>query len=127
MAKNISNNQWFKDIADDMYLNTAVLNDILFITVRPAKAARVDGGTIIATLRNPELFQTSDDNNLTNYNGESLRIVHGKLMTYGDIYTGYAGFTFMPLKSKQLETDFYSTEQLAEMHHDDQVDDIGVT
>lgn len=125
MAKNISNNQWFKDIADDMYLNTAVLNDILFITVKPAKAARVNGGTTIATLRNPELFQTSDDNNLTNYNGESLRIVNGKLVTHGDMYTGYAGFTFMTLKSKQLETDFYSPEQLAEMYHDDQVEDMG--
>ena len=128
MAKNISNNQWFKDIADDMYLNTAVLNDILFITVKPAKAARVDSGTIIATLRNPELFQTSNDNNLTNYNGESLQIVNGKLMTHGDMYTGYAGFTYMTLKSKQLETDFYSPEQLAEMHPDDpayQVKDMG--
>ena len=125
MAKNISNNQWFKDIADDMYLNTAVLNDILFITVKPAKSGRVDSGTYIATLRNPELFQTSDDNKLTNYNGESLKIFNGKLMTNGDMYIGYTGFTFMTLKSKQLETDFYSPEQLAEMHHDDQVEDMG--
>ena len=125
MAKNISNNQWFKDIADDMYLNTAVLNDILFITVKPAKAARVDSGTIIATLRNPELFQTSNDNNLTNYNGLSIKIDNGKLMTKSDMYTGYAGFTFMTLKSKQLETDFYSPEQLAEMHNDDTVEDVG--
>ena len=118
MAKNISNNQWFKDIADDMYLYTAVLNDILFIMVKPAKS-RVDAGTTIATLSNPELFQKGSDNNLTNYNGESLRIVNGKLVTYGDMYIGYTAFTYMPLKSKQLETDFYSPEQLAKMYPDD--------
>ena len=125
MAKNISKNQWFKDIIDDVYLNTAVLNDILFITVKPYTVARIDRDTTIATIRNPELFQTSNDNNLTNYKGELIRIVNGKLVTYGDIYPGNTGFTYMTLKSKQLETDFYSPEQLAEMHHDDQVEDMG--
>lgn len=125
MAKNISNNQWFKDIIDDIYLNTAVLNDILFVTVRHAKGYRIDRGTTIATIRNPELFETSTENNLTNYTGELIRIVNGKLVTSGDIYLNNAGFTFITLKSKQLETDFYSPEQLAEMHHDDPVEDVG--
>ena len=119
MAKNISKNQWFKDIIDDVYLNTAVLNDILFIAVKPATVVRLDRGTTIATLRNPELFQTDDDHHVTNYKGELLKIENGKLVTNGDIYTGNTGLTYMTLKSKQLETDFYSPEQLAKMYPDD--------
>ena len=125
MAKNISNNQWFKDIIDDVYLNTAVLNDILFIAVKPYTVGRIDRDTTIATIRNPELFQTSSDNNLTTYKGELIRIFNGKLVTQGDIYSGNTGFTYMTLKSKQLETDFYSPEQLAEMYHDEPVEDMG--
>lgn len=128
MAKNISNNQWFKDIIDDVYLNTAVLNDILFITVKPVKPGnpgKIDSGTVIATIRNPELFQTGYDNELTNYNGQSINIDRGKLMADGDIYDGEIGYIYMTLKSKQLETDFYSPEQLAKMYHDDQVEDMG--
>lgn len=125
MAKNISNNQWFKDIIDDVYLNTAVLNDILFITVREATGNRIDRGTIIATLRNPELFQKSSNSSLTNYKGELIRIFHDKLEASGDIYADNTGFTYLTLKSKQLETDFYSPEQLAEMYHDDKVEDAG--
>lgn len=128
MAKNISNNQWFKDIIDDVYLNTAVLNDILFIVVKPYSFGKINNGTTIATLRNPELFQTSKNNQLTNYSGESLKISNGKLVTSSDIYVDNTGFTYITLKSKQLETDFYSPEQLAEMHPDDpayQVKDMG--
>lgn len=125
MAKNISNNQWFKDIIDNVYLNTAVLNDILFITVRHARRYRIDSGTTIATIRNPELFQTSDDKLLTNYAGELIKIDNGKLVASSDIYVDNTGFTYITLKSKQLETDFYSPEQLAKMHHDDPVEDVG--
>ena len=125
MAKNISNNQWFKDIIDNVYLNTAVLNDILIITVREATGIKIDRGTIIATLRNPELFQKSSNSTLTNYKGELIRAVNDKLEASGDIYIDNTGFTYLTLKSKQLETDFYSPEQLAEMHHDDQVEGVG--
>lgn len=125
MAKNISKNQWFKDIADDLYLNTAVLNDILFITVRHAKGYRIDRGTKIATIRNSELFEKSRQNHLTNYTGELIRIVNDELVASGDINLNTTGFTFVTLKSKQLETDFYSPEQLAEMHNDDPVEDVG--
>lgn len=125
MAKNISNNQWFKDIIDDVYLYTAVLNDILFIVVKPFTAGRIDRGTTIATIRNPELFQKGVSGNLTNYKGELIRIFNGKLETSGDIYLDNIGFTYITLKSKQLETDFYSPEQLAEMHHDDPVEGVG--
>lgn len=119
MAKNISNNQWFKDIIDNVYLNTAVLNDILIITVREATGKRIDSGTIIATLRNPELFHKSNNSKLTNYKGELIRIVKDKLEASGDIYIDNTGFTYLTLKSKQLETDFYSPEQLAKMYPDD--------
>lgn len=117
--KNISNNQWFKDIIDNVYLNTAVLNDILIITVKEFTTYRIDRGTIIATIRNPELFQTSADNQVTNYRGDSIRIVNGKLEASTDLYPNNTGFTYITLKSKQLETDFYSTEQLAAMYPDD--------
>lgn len=127
MAKNISKNQWFKDIIDGVYLNTAVLNDILFIAVKPAVYGRVDGGTTIATLRNPELFQTDKDNYLTNYNGESLKIDKGKLVTSSDIYPGNTGITYITLKSKQLETDFYSPEQLAKMYPDNTAYQVDTT
>lgn len=119
MAKNISNNQWFKDIIDDVYLNTAVLNGILFIVVSPTTRARIDRGTTIATIRNQELFQKNANNFLTNHSGDSIKINDGKLVTSTDIYVGSTGFTYLTLKSKQLETDFYSPEQLAKMYPDD--------
>ena len=56
MAKNISNNQWFKDIIDDVYLNTAVINNILFITVMNSQLSNIKANTTIAVLRNPKLF-----------------------------------------------------------------------
>lgn len=117
MAKNISNNQWFKDIADNVYLNTAVINNILFITVIHLNAIKAN--TTIATLRNPELFQTTYSGAITNYNGASIRVIDGKLIVSTELSNSIIANTMLVLKSKQLETDFYSPEQLAEMYPDD--------
>lgn len=146
MAKNISNNQWLKDIIDDVYLNTAVLNDILIITVFAKTSDAVPTGTTVATIRNPELFTKSDDGTITNYQGRVINVVKGNITVSGVFNSYNSGFVTLQLKNKQLETDFYSPEQLAEMHPDnpayqiatdkltdeikpvvDPVEDIGVT
>ena len=119
MAKNISKNQWFKDIKDNVYVNTAILNNILLISVNTTTAEAVPASTSIATLRNPELFRTAADGTITNYQGQGVRVVNGILQTITQVYSNSIGFTTLQLKSKQLETDFYSPEQLAEMYPDD--------
>lgn len=118
MAKNISKNQWFKNIIDNVYLNTAVLNDILIITVFAKTNDAVPTGTTIATIRNPELFVKSNDGNITNYQGRIINVVKGNITVSGVFNSYNSGFVVLQLKNKQLETDFYSPEQLAEMFPD---------
>lgn len=118
MAKNISKNQWFKDIADNVYLNTAVLNNILCILVHNT-GNPVPAATAIATLRHPELFETDNNGTVTNYVGTGIRVLQGALSSTSSLAHNNIYFTFLCLKNKQLETDFYSPEQLAEMYPDD--------
>ena len=112
MAKNISNNQWFKDIKDNVYLDTAVLNNVLFITIHSSN--QIPANTSIATLRNPELFAKT-----TNIYGQGVRVSNAKVIAPAIVYPETIGLIWLVLKSKQLETDFYSPEQLAEMYPDD--------
>lgn len=136
MAKNISKNQWFKDIIDDVYLNTAVINNILFVNVVPTATSNIQVGTEIAKLRNPSLVVP-----LNAFHGINMQIKNNKLIATVAFKTTQ-GFAFTGLRNKQLETDFYSPEQLAEMYPDDPayqvatdetkpvvdpVEDIGVT
>lgn len=123
MAKNISNNQWFKDIIDDVYLNTAVLNNILCIMVYN-KGNNIPAGTAIATVRNPELFETDNNGTITNVTGNGINTKNGAINAVANLSNNIYS-TYLCLKNKQLETDFYSPEQLAKMYHDDQVEDMG--
>ena len=117
MAKNISNNQWFKDIIDNVYLNTAVINNILFITVK-TNNIKINAKTTIAKLRNPKLFHTNYLGQITSH-GIIISVVNGFLFADSNLDTGNIGLVELILKSKQLETDFYSPEQLAEMYPND--------
>lgn len=121
MAKNISKNQWFKDIADGIYLDTAVLNNILIAICTFTDT--VAENTLIGVARNPDLF---------NFNGHLLvgptsnNNAYLELNPNGNLYLrvsagvrSVVAFSALPLKSKQLETDFYTKEQLAEMYPDD--------
>lgn len=112
MAKNISKNQWFKDIADNVYLNTAVINNILFIYFIGTSDMKEE--TQIAVIRNRKLLYD------TSYmqNG-ALKLVNDKLMLANNTFASNPSLSAFPLKNKQLETDFYSPEQLAEMYPDD--------
>lgn len=117
MAKNISRNQWFKDIIDDVYLNTAVLNNILIIAVHPTNqiAAHIN----VATIRNPELFDKADDGTISNLISNGITVRNGRVYTNITLDSKNIGFSILQLKNKQLETDFYSPEQLAEIYPDD--------
>nr|DAH69055.1 MAG TPA: hypothetical protein [Caudoviricetes sp.] len=117
MAKNISKNQWFKDIIDNVYLNTAVLNNILIATIKPT--AELSKGTVLATARNKDLFQNDAMNDANIYTGNLINLENGKLKATDTLYTQYVCFIAIALKNKQLETDFYSPEQLAEMYPND--------
>lgn len=118
MAKNISKNQWFKDIIDDVYLETAVVNNILLITVHSNKT--IAKNTVIATLRNPSLFEKdSSSNKVVNYTGHYILVRNNELVFSNDYNTTVIGSVWLMLKSRQLETDFYTPEQLAEMYPDD--------
>lgn len=120
MAKNISKNQWIKNIADDVYIETAVINNILFITATIYKNMKAE--TKIGELREPEKFkQTKPSDKIDNYAGLQLKVINGQLLLASDNYGNgnLSPFTWLTLKSKQLETDFYTPEQLAEMYPDD--------
>ena len=118
MAKNISKNQWFKDIADNIKINTAIINNLLIITIN-TPTGTIAAETTLATLRNPELFETDSSNSVTNYQGFYLQTINGTLINKSPLPNNNIGFTYLILKNKQLETDFYSPEQLAEMYPDD--------
>ena len=120
MAKNISKNQWIKNIIDDVYIETAVINNILFITATIYKNLKAD--TQIGELRNPEKFkQTRPNKKVDNYAGLQLKVLEGKILLAADNYGNgnLSPFTWLTLKTKQLETDFYTPEQLAEMYPND--------
>ena len=114
MAKNISKNQWFKDIVDDVYINTAVINDILIVSVSSKGTIKVN--TTIAKARDPNLFNFLGKE--ITIGGNLIMFPNGELMTIQTASTTRL-FMIAPLKTKQLETDFYSPEQLAEMHPGD--------
>lgn len=118
MAKNISVNQWFKDIADNIYLNTAVINNILFVEVINNSKSFVAENTTIASIRNPKLFQKDFYGNISNPFGHAIKIENSVLKTGTALSNNGVALTFLALKNKQLETDFYSPEQLAEMYPD---------
>ena len=119
MAKNISKNQWFKKIADNVYLYTTVINDMLLVQVIP-------NGTFtstvnVGTLRNPSVVNFGTLELLKSFNYQIWLLKNGELhCNFINISTKDNPYViFIPLKSKQLETDFYTTEQLAEMYPDD--------
>lgn len=114
MAKNISKNQWFKDIIDDVYLNTTVINDMLIVSISSIYAIQND--TVIAKARNPSLFNFIGKD-ILGAGGLALK-KDGQLRTT-QLANMNRSFIIAPLKTKQLETDFYSPEQLAEMYPDD--------
>lgn len=120
MAKNISTNQWLKNIADDTYVETAVLNNILLITAKPATTTGLAASVTVGEIRNPELFLLTD-NVVKNRIGRGIIIDNNKVMTNTTFNNTSIGVTWALLKTKQLETDFYTPEQLAEMHPDDPV------
>lgn len=113
MAKNISKNQWFKDIKDNVYLNTSVINNILIVNAVPGPDANIAVNDIIATLRNPELFTGVNASH-----GFNIKLLNNQLVATVAFKTTQ-GFLCFALRNKQLETDFYSPEQLAEMYPDD--------
>lgn len=117
MAKNISKNQWFENIHDDVYINTAVLNNILIITAWPTNY--IETNSVIAKVRNPKMLDIYGSARLQN---STLGIdTSGNLIALSALSKEAHGFGLFSLKSKQLETDFYSPEQLAEMYPDDPV------
>ena len=118
MAKNISVNQWFTDIHDDVYLNTAVINNILFVAVVNNSSKSIPANTILAKLRYPDLMQQGQHATYTSSIDLGLGTKSGNLQNFKELSTNTM-FGVFTIRNKQLETDFFTPEQLAEMHPND--------
>lgn len=114
MAKNISVNEWLTDIHDDTYANVVSINNMLLINFKLTNAQ--PNQTILAKIRDTNKLFYNKQQQYGNgiYLDQDSNIRAASNLTI-HTYT----FLSLMLKNKQLETDFYTTEQLAEMYPDD--------